>query len=555
MLTVALFIVMPKGFFPTEDTGMLMGHLRGDQSISFTAMTQKIAEVERAILQDKEVNSVSGFVGGRGSSNQATLFLQLKDKSERGPASALMVRISQRLKNLVGAEFFLMEPGGVRAGARQGNASYQYTLEGDSATELYTWAPKLLAALRKHPEILDLSTDVQQGGSAVVAAIDRDTAARFQITPQLISNTLYDAFGQRAASVIYNTINQYRVVMEASKEFWSNPNTIKQVWVASTGGSAAGGTASNTIRVRTSSTEGSTTSSTVASINSENFRNQIANKLAGGSSASNGSAVSTGKASMIPLTFITNIKPASTAVSVNHQGQSVASTLSFNLAKDVALSRAVQIIQDETVSLHMPATSHGSLAGNAAQFQKSVNDEPILILAALIAVYVVLGILYESYVHPITILSTLPSAGVGALLALQLFGEDFSLIAMIGVILLIGIVKKNAIMLVDFAINAEREEGSSPLEAIRTACLLRFRPIIMTSLAAAFGALPLVFGNGYGAEMRRPLGIAIVGGLVVSQALTLYTTPVVYLTLDRLALRFRRNPRRRLSSHANPQDA
>lgn len=555
ILMVVVFMAMPKGFFPTEDTGMLMGHLIGDQSISFTAMTQKIDTVEKAVLQEKEVVSIAGFVGGRGSSNQASLFLQLKDKSERGPAQSLMLRIANHLHDLVGAQFFLMEPGGVRAGARQGNASYQYTLQGDSATELYSWAPKLMAELRKHPEILDLSSDVQQGGSAIVTKIDRDTSARFQITPQLIANTVYDAFGQRAASVIYNTLNQYRVVMEASKEFWSDPNTIRQVWVATTGGTAAGGTASNTIRVRTSTSEASTSSSTQASISSQNFRNQIANKLAGGASASNGSAVSTGRASMVPLTFITDIIPSRTPVSVNHEGQSVASTISFNLAKGVALSRAVQIIQDETVALHMPTTIHGSFAGNAAQFQKSVNDEPLLILAALVAVYVVLGILYESYVHPLTILSTLPSAGVGALLALELFGEDFSLIAMIGVILLIGIVKKNAIMLVDFAITAERENNIPPFEAIRTACLLRFRPIIMTSLAAALGALPLVYGHGYGAEMRRPLGIAIVGGLLVSQALTLYTTPVVYLTLDRLALRFDKRRRNRLFPHANPQDA
>ncbi|MBV1838442.1 efflux RND transporter permease subunit [Acetobacter estunensis] len=553
-LSVALFMAMPKGFFPTEDTGMLMGHLMGDQSISFGAMTQKIDQVESAILKDKEVSSVAGFVGGRGSSNQASLFLQLTDKSERGPAASLMLRIAHRLRTLVGAQFFLMEPGSVRAGARQGNASYQYTLQGDSAPDLYAWTPKLVAALRKHAEILDLSTDVQQGGESIVTKIDRDTSARLNITPQLISNALYDAFGQRSASVIYNTLNQYHVVMVAEPSFWRDPITIRQMWVSASGGTANGGTASNTIRVVTSSSsEASSASSATATVSSQNFRNQIANQLAGGTSTSTGSAVSTGRSTMVPLTFITDITHARTALSINHDGQSVASTISFNLAKGVALSRAVAIINEETVGLHMPAGIHGSFAGNAAQFQKSVNDEPLLILAALVAVYVVLGILYESYVHPLTILSTLPSAGVGALLALQLFGEDFSLIAMIGVILLIGIVKKNAIMLVDFAIHAEREEGHTPLEAIRTACLLRFRPIIMTSLAAALGALPLVFGNGYGSEMRRPLGIAIVGGLLVSQALTLYTTPVIYLTLDRLALRLRRRFHRP-TLHATPQD-
>ncbi len=554
ILMGALFIAMPKGFFPTEDTGMLMGHLQGDQSISFSAMTQKADAVQAAVLKDREVESIAGSVGGgRGSSNQANLFLQLKDKNSRGPAENLMVRITKRLSNLVGARFYLMQPGAVRVGARQSNAGYQYTLEGDTASELYAWTPKLVSALARHPEILDVSSDVQQGGSAVVAGIDRDTASRMQITPQLISNTVYDAFGQRAASIIYNRLNQYRVVMEAAPPFLVNPDTINQVWVSASGGSASGGTVSNTIRVVASDSSGG--SSDTASVSSQNFRNQIANQLAGGSSTSTGSAVSTDSESMIPITFITDIYPARTPLSVNHQGQSVAATISFNLARGVALSRAVEIIQGATISLHMPSTIHGSFAGNAAQFQKSVNDEPLLILAALAAIYVVLGILYESYVHPLTILSTLPSAGVGALLALQIFGEDFSLIAMIGVILLIGIVKKNAIMLVDFAINAERETQCSPYDAIRTACLLRFRPIIMTSLAAALGAAPLVFGNGYGAEMRRPLGIAIVGGLLVSQALTLYTTPVVYLTLDRLALRFRKHSWKLHRRPTNPQEA
>ncbi|MBO1359403.1 efflux RND transporter permease subunit [Acetobacter sacchari] len=555
VLMGALFVSMPKGFFPTEDTGMLMGHLMGDQSISFSAMKEKIDIAETAAMKEKDVQSIAGFLGGRGSSNQANLFLQLTDKSQRGPVESLIQRIDDRVSNLVGARFFLMEPGGIRMGARQSNAAYQYTLEGDSATELYSITPKLIARLRRHPEILDLSSDIQQGGSAVVTQIDRDTSSRMQITPQLISNTLYDAFGQRAASIIYNRLNQYRVVMEAAPSFWQDPNTIHQMWVSASGGTAGGGTASNTIRVRTSTSSSSTSTSTAASVSAKNFANQIQNSISGGSGTSTGSAVSTSSESMIPLTFITNIYPATTALSVNHDGQSVATTISFNLAKGVALSKAVQIIDSEMVSLHAPSSVHGSFAGNAAQFQKSVNNEPILIAASLAAVYVVLGVLYESYIHPITILSTLPSAGVGALLALQVFGEDFSLIAMIGVILLIGIVKKNAIMLVDFAINAERETGCSPYEAIHTACILRFRPIMMTSLAAALGALPLVFGNGYGSEMRRPLGIAIVGGLLVSQALTLYTTPVIYLTLDRLALRFRRQPRKIPPFHTKPQDA
>ncbi|MBB2189954.1 MMPL family transporter [Gluconacetobacter azotocaptans] len=528
VLMVALFIHMPKGFFPDSDTGLLMGRLQGDQSISFQAMTQKIDTVQRAILADRDVASVTGFMGGRGSSNQANIFVVLKDKSLRNdPTTTTIARIDRRLRHMVGARFFAMAPGAIRIGGRQSNAAYQYTLEADSASELYDWTPKLVAALQKHSQLTDISSDVQQGGSALNVSLDRDSSARVNITPQLVSNTLYDAYGQRAASIIHNALNQYRVVMEVEPRFWQDPNSLKQVWVSVTGGTAGGGTRSNTIRVKTTAA-----ATTAASLSAQSFRNQIANTLAGGSSASSGSAVSTNSATMVPLDIVSTTQPQLTALSVNHQGQSVAATVSFNLATGVSLDQAVRIMNSEMVRLHMPPTIHGSFAGNAAQFQKSVNNEPLLILAALAAVYMTLGILYESYVHPLTILSTLPSAGVGALLALDLAGEEFSLIAMIGVILLIGIVKKNAIMLVDFAIEAERG-GQAPYDAIRTACHLRFRPIMMTSLAAALGALPLIYGSGYGSELRRPLGIAIVGGLLVSQALTLYTTPVVYLYLDR----------------------
>ncbi|MFT8430895.1 efflux RND transporter permease subunit [Acetobacter orientalis] len=554
VIIVALFIQMPKGFFPTEDTGMLMGHLRGDQSISFQALSKKLTQVQNTITQDPDVQSVASFMGGRGSSNSANMFLQLKDKADRHDTpTELIARVESKLSNIVGADFFLMQPGAVRAGARQSNAAYQYTLEGEDATELYHWTNLLLAELQKHKELTEVSADVQQGGLAIAVGITRDTAARVNVTPQMLSNTIYDAFGQRAASVIYNTLNQYRVVMEADPASWSSPNDLNQVWVSVSGGSAGGGTRSNTVRVRNSGTS-SAGNSASASLSAQSFKNQIANALAGGNGASTGSAVSTSSSSMVPLTFVSSIKPARTPLAVNHQGQAVAATLSFNLAQGVSLGAATQIIEAAQVSLHMPQTIHGSFAGNAAQFQKTVNNEPLLILAALIAVYVVLGVLYENYIHPLTILSTLPSAGVGALLALQLAGEEFSLIAMIGVILLIGIVKKNAIMLVDFAIAAEREHNLPPLEAIRTACLLRFRPIMMTSLAAALGAAPLIIANGYGAELRRPLGIAIVGGLVVSQALTLYTTPVVYLLLDNLRLRFKNGKLWRPSFLRNLQD-
>ncbi|MFT8421998.1 MAG: efflux RND transporter permease subunit [Gluconacetobacter sp.] len=536
VLMVALFIHMPKGFFPDSDTGMLMGHLQGDQSISFQAMVGKIDEVQKAVLSDRDVVSITGFTGGRGSSNQANMFVVLKDKSQRdGPPSTTIMRIGERLRNMVGAHFYAMAPGTLRMGARQSNAAYQYTLQSDSPTDLYEWTPKLVAALQKYPQLTDVSSDVQQGGSALNVALDRETSARTMITPQLVANTLFDAYGQRAASVIHNALNQYRVVMEVEPRFWKDTASLQQVWVSTAGGSAGGGTRANTIRVSAATS----TTSQAGSLSSQSFRNQIANSLAGGSSASNGSAVSTNSETMVPLGIVSTVAPQLTPLSVNHQGQSVAATVSFNLAPGVPLERGTQIVSAEIVRLHVPTTIHGSFAGNAGQLQKSVNNEPLLILAALAAVYMVLGMLYESYVHPLTILSTLPSAGVGALLALDLAGEDFSLIAMIGVILLIGIVKKNAIMLVDFAIAAERE-GQPAAQAIHSACLLRFRPIMMTTLAAAFGALPLILGHGYGSELRRPLGISIVGGLVVSQALTLYTTPVVYLYLDRFGLWCRR---------------
>lgn len=526
-LMIYLFLIMPKGFFPDEDTGLLIARLRGDQSISFQSMKTKLLDTQTAILKDQDVESVAAFTGGR-AVNNASLFMQLKDKGERSDTTTdTIARISHRLRHMVGAQFFMFAPGGIRTGGRQSNAAYQYTLQSDTAAELYRWMPKLVEALKKHKELRDISSDIEQGASSINLQIDRDTSARVQITPQLISNTIYDAFGQRAASVIYNPLNQYRVVMEVAPRFWQDPSILHQMWVSTAGGSARGGTVSNTIRVPTPQT-----ASSAATLSSQDFRNQIANSLAGGKSASTGSAVSTRAETLVPLSLVTATKPTLTPLSVNHQGQSVATTLSFNLAKGASLSDAVQIIDAEKVKLRVPPSIHGSFAGNAAQYQQSVSNEPILILAALAAVYITLGILYESYIHPLTILSTLPSAGVGALLALQLFGEEFSLMAMIGVILLIGIVKKNAIMLVDFAIHAEREENLSPLQAIHKAALLRFRPIIMTTLAAALGALPLIFGHGYGSELRLPLGIAIVGGLIVSQALTLYTTPVIYLFLD-----------------------
>ncbi|AHI24676.1 nodulation protein [Komagataeibacter xylinus] len=527
----ALFVLMPKGLFPTEDTGMMMAHLVADQATSFDEMLAKVDQVEKNILENGQVSGVTGFVGGRNSSNQANIFIDLIDKAKRRTTiSQTLTDLTRRTHDLVGGQFIAMLPSLLPSGGRQANGAYQYTLQSDDAATLYHWIPRLQAALQKHAELRDVSSDVQQGGLSTNVMINRDVSGRTNLTPQLIANTIYDAFGQRAASVIYNPLNQYRVVMNVLPKYWDNADILQQVWVSTSGGTASGSTQSNTIKV----TSASATSTTASSLSSQSFANQIQNSLAGGSGASSGSAVSSTAETMVPLSVVSSMQSATMPLSVNHQGQSLAATLSFNLASGASMSDATRIINEETARLQVPASVHGHFAGTAAQFQSSASNEPLLIVAALGAVYLVLGILYESYVHPLTILSTLPSAGVGALLALYLLGQEFDLIALIGLILLIGIVKKNAIMLVDFAITEERSHNRPARDAIHTACLLRFRPIMMTTIAAAMGALPLVVGNGYGAELRRPLGIAIMGGLLFSQVLTLYTTPVVYLYLDRL---------------------
>lgn len=530
ILMIFLFITMPKGFMPNEDIGVLLCHLQGDQSISFQNMKEKIQFVQKILINDPDIASISSFTGGK-AVNQGNIFISLKDKKLRkNNIFETQARLSKKLQNMVGAKFYIFPPNILHVGGRSSNANYQYTLQSDSSSELYKWMPKLVEALKNHPGIItDVSSDVQQGGEAINIDILRDTAARVNLTPQLISNTLFDSFGQRAASIIYNPLNQYRVIMETDPRYAPHTGVLNQVWVSVAGGSPGGGTVSNTIRVKSNAFL-----SQEDKIEQENFRNQIANRLAGGNGASNGSAVSTNHETMIPLSFVTNQNKALTSLSVNHQGMFVAATLSFNLAKGKSLSDAIQLIKTETVKIHLPKNIAGSFSGNAAQFQSSIKNNIIIIFAAIAAVYITLGILYESYIHPLTILSTLPSAGVGALLALDLCGEEFTIITMIGIILLIGIVKKNAILLVDFAIKAEESENMDTKSAILLACKLRFRPILMTTVAAAFGAVPLILSNGYGCEIRRPLGIAIVGGLVVSQALTLYTTPVIYIYMDRL---------------------
>ncbi|HMA51679.1 MAG TPA: efflux RND transporter permease subunit, partial [Magnetospirillaceae bacterium] len=451
-------------------------------------------------------------------------------------------RLRGKLAQVPGARLFLQASQDVRVGGRQSNAQYQYTLQADDLTELRTWSPKLLAALIGSPNLADVNSDQQDKGLETDLVIDRDTASRLKLNTQQIDNTLYDAFGQRQVSTIFNALNQYHVVMEVAPQYWQDPQTLRDIWVSTSGGAASGTQGTNAVAGTTIASTKTTTSATAASVASDSARNAANNALAasGHSSASSGAAVSTSAETMVPLASIASYQPGTTPLAVNHQGHFAATTLSFNLPPGKSLSDAVQTIADAEKRIGMPTSVHGTFAGTARTFQDSMGTLPILIAAALLAVYIVLGVLYESYIHPLTILSTLPSAGVGALLALLLCNTEFSLIALIGVLLLIGIVKKNAIMMIDFALDAERSQGLSSEDAIYQACLLRFRPIMMTTMVALLGALPLALGHGDGAELRRPLGISIVGGLLVSQILTLYTTPVVYLTLDRLR---RRRPR------------
>jgi multidrug efflux pump len=472
-LNIYLYVIVPKGFFPQQDTGRLNGGVRADQSISFQAMRTKLTEYINIVQQDPAVAGVVGFTGG-GQRNGGNVFVSLKPLAERKlSADQVIARLRPKLAKVAGASLFLQAVQDIRIGGRQGNSQYQYTLQSDSLDDLRNWTPKLAEALRSSTKITDVDSDQQQGGLESLLVIDHATAARLGINTQLIDSALSDAFGQRQVSTIYTALNQYHVVMEVAPQFLQSPESLKGVYVRARDGT------------------------------------------------------------MVPLTAFAHFATSTAPLAVNHQGEFAAATLSFNLVPNASLSDAVSEIRNTMTRIGMPSSVRGSFQGTAKVFQESLASQPWLILAAFIAVYIVLGVLYESYVHPLTILSTLPSAGVGAILALLVFGTDFSIIAMIGVILLIGIVKKNAIMMIDFALDAERTRGLEPEEAIFEACMKRFRPIMMTTMAALLGALPLALGGGDGSEMRRPLGIAIVGGLLVSQMLTLYTTPVVYLYLDR----------------------
>jgi multidrug efflux pump len=590
-LNMYLFVIVPKGFFPQQDTGRIVGSLQADQSISFQAMSAKLKQLIDIVRADPAVETVVGFTGvgsggGFAQINTGTVFVSLKPISERVTVDEVIARLRPKLAQVPGGRLYLAAVQDLRAGGRQSNAQYQYTLQSENVQDLYTWTPKLVDALEHNTVLTDVSSDQQQRGLETYLNIDRDTTARLGISPSQIDNTLYDAYGQRQVSTIYSAINQYHVVMEIDPRYTQYPNTLRDVYVATSGGTAPGTATTNApggtvtaatttgtpvtpapaitsaaaVNLGTALSTAAVNAATAQAISNNSARNSFINALAntGHGSTSAGAAVSTNKETMIPLAAVSKYHPSHTPLSVNHQGLFVASTISFNLKAGASLGEAADEINAAIARINMPSQITGTMAGTAQLFQESLSKEPILILTAIAAVYILLGILYESYIHPITILSTLPSAGVGALLALMLFHVEFDIIGLIAVILLIGIVKKNAIMMVDFAIEAKRSRNLNSYEAIFEASLLRFRPILMTTSAAILGAIPLALSFGNGGEIRRPLGIAIVGGLIISQLLTLYTTPVLYLYLDWLSgwsARMRRRVSRRQPPLAGPLPA
>jgi len=504
--TILLYIYVPKGFFPVQDTGIILGVSEGAQNTSFAAMAQHQQALADVILKDPAVESLSSFIGIDGTNttlNSGRIQINLKPLAQRDAnASDVIRRLQPELAKVDGISLFMQPVQDLTVEDRVSRTQFQYSLEDVDAKELAYWTPRFIDKLSSLPDVRDVASDQLNQGLLATLTIDRDTASRLGVLPADIDNTLYDAFGQRQVSTIFTQLNQYHVVMEVDPQFQQDPDSLKNIYV------------------RSSSPQQAASGSTV------NI-----------SSAAQANITSAPNA-QVPLSSFTRFEPGATALVINHQGQFPVVTISFNLAPGAALGDAVNAINKAKADLNMPASIQATFQGTAAAFLNSLANEPILILAALVTVYIVLGVLYESYIHPVTILSTLPSAGVGAILALLLFRMEFSVIALIGIILLIGIVKKNAIMMIDFALEAERKEGKAPLDAIYEACLLRFRPIMMTTMAALLGALPLAIGSGVGSELRRPLGITIVGGLILSQLLTLYTTPVVYLAFDWLAHRF-----------------
>ncbi len=517
-LNVYLYVKAPKGFFPQQDTGQINGGLRADRSISFQAMQGKLRQIVDIIRRDPAVDTVVGFTGG-GRSGGGFMFINLKPVAQRTVSGqAVIARLRPQLAQVTGVSLFLNTVQDLRGGGRQTNSTYQYTLKGDNAADLSLWATRLAEQMKRQAALTDVDTDQEENGVETMVTVDKESAARLGISSRDVDNALYNGFGQRQVATIYGDLNQYHVIMEVAPRFIRSPESLKDIYVPA---KALALTAQST----------SLASSSVSNIVNPASRDP-----------STGQVLSTSATTMVPLSAIARFSENATAASVSHEDGELSTTVSYNLAEGVTLQQAQAAVAQAEADIGMPNNVRGSFAGTARSAQESQNQQPLLILAALVVIYILLGILYESLVHPITVLSTLPSAGVGAVLALLIFKLEFSLIALIGVFLLIGIVKKNAILIIDFAIEAERARGLSAAQAVREACLLRFRPILMTTLAAILGALPLAIGFGEGAELRRPLGIAIIGGLIASQLLTLLTTPVVYVLLDKLR---RRSPTER----------
>ncbi|HEY6301774.1 MAG TPA: efflux RND transporter permease subunit [Terriglobales bacterium] len=542
VLTIVLYIIVPKGFFPVQDTGIIQGISEAGQSISFPAMAEKQQQLAHLILQDPAVESLSSFIGVDGTNttlNSGRIQINLKPLEERKiNASDVIRRLQPTLEKIDGITLYMQPVQDLTVEDRVSRTQYQYTLEDPDPRELNFWTAKLMAKLQSIPELRDLATDQQTSGLAASLVIDRVTASRMGITPQAIDQALYDAFGQRQISTLYTQLNQYHIVLETQPEFQKNPSKLQDIYVRSALAPTALTTSSSTQTITATTASGNSASSAAPSPSASP-------STAASSGSANPSAVTTVNGGAVPLSAFTRFEMKSSPLSVNHQGQFPVVTISFNLAPNASLGEATEAFDKAQREIGMPLSVQGAFQGTAASFQASLSNEPLLILAALIVVYIVLGVLYESYIHPITILSTLPSAGVGAILALLICGQELSVVALIGIILLIGIVKKNGIMMIDFALEAERKDGKKPEDAIYEACLLRFRPIMMTTMAALLGGLPLALGTGIGSELRRPLGISMVGGLILSQVLTLYTTPVIYIFFDRLAQRF--------SSHQAPE--
>jgi multidrug efflux pump len=538
-LNVYLFSAAPKGFFPQQDTGQINGGIRADQSISFQAMQSKLRQLVNIIKRDPAVATVVGFTGGSRAGG-GFMFINLKPVSERekGEAGqAVIARLRPQLARVTGVSLFLNPVQDLRMGGRSANSTYQYTLKSDNRADLKLWAGKLADAMKRQPALVDVDTDQAENGVETYVTIDKDSAARLGINTRDVDNALYDGFGQRQVATIYDELNQYHVIMGVAKEYAQTPEALRDVYVPS--------------KATAASTGAPVPASTPAAGTTDSGTPAAPANLTAARDPSSGSALTTAPTSMVPLSAIASFAESSTPTSVNHQDGELATTVSYNLAEGSNLSDSQAAVRQAEADIGMPTNVRGSFQGTARAAQDSNKEQPMLILAAIVVIYIVLGILYESLVHPITVLSTLPSAGVGAVLALLLFKMEFSIIALIGVFLLIGIVKKNAILIIDFALEAERSRGLDPVAAVREACMLRFRPILMTTLAAALGALPLAIGFGEGSELRQPLGIAIIGGLIASQLLTLLTTPVVYILLDKLR---RRSPAERALSRL-PGDA